>query len=373
MDAAYPVEPSYASAFGEPPPLSTFKNFNARANAYGIDFLIVLGLILLIGFGGVALFSRFAGAFGYELVATPQTSLDRLTDRGVSVLLFFVYYAIFEAIFGATPGKLILHMRVVMTDGRPVTLWAAIVRGVVRIVPDAILSGVPAWLSMRKSPQQQRLGDRWARTVVVDSRDPGIRSPWVVGRFASAALAALVVSVPVLWPLLDVELLPVPPAVVAEDVNLTLADVTAVLGDGYEVGVDNRTEDLGYAEATSASFRAFARSDTGGALALVLVADGRLGDDEEGLRTVLDEYIDAAVGADAVATKEPARAVALGDLGVAQEFGIENEVTSGTALIYRSGRTLIRLMVYDHSGAETGASAVALGGRIEERLGAAQR
>jgi len=83
----------------------------------------------------------------------------------LAVTMPFFYFLLFEWLYGATPGKVLLDMRVVTTDGRPCGLRAAAVRGLLRYV-DGLLIGFVLWLLMRKAPHQ-RLGDRAAGTLVV--------------------------------------------------------------------------------------------------------------------------------------------------------------------------------------------------------------
>jgi len=93
----------------------------------------------------------------------------------LALALPFFYFLIFEWLYGATPGKVLLNMRVVRENGRPCGLRAAAVRGLLRYV-DGLMSGLGLWLLMRKPPHR-RLGDRAAGTLVVDDD-----SPLVAGR-----------------------------------------------------------------------------------------------------------------------------------------------------------------------------------------------
>ncbi len=92
------------------------------------------------------------------------------TAIALAVTMPFFYFLLFEWLYGATPGKVLLDMRVVKADGRPCGLKAAAVRGLLRYV-DGLLLGLGLWLLMRRPPHR-RLGDRAAGTVVVDDRAP---------------------------------------------------------------------------------------------------------------------------------------------------------------------------------------------------------
>jgi len=92
---------------------------------------------------------------------------------GLALTMPFFYFLLFEGLYGATPGKVLLDMRVVKADGRPCGLKAAAVRGLLRYA-DGLLFGFVLWMLMRKPPHL-RLGDRAAGTLVVaDGRaEPG--------------------------------------------------------------------------------------------------------------------------------------------------------------------------------------------------------
>ena len=84
-------------------------------------------------------------------------------------LIVICYFVLLEGIAGATIGKFLTGIRVVNQDGTKLTWSAAIVRNIARIV-DAfpyVLPYLVGAISVWASPIQQRLGDRWANTVVV--------------------------------------------------------------------------------------------------------------------------------------------------------------------------------------------------------------
>lgn len=83
-------------------------------------------------------------------------------------MLFFGYFILFEWLWeGRTPGKRLLGIRVVRDGGFPVDFVSSVIRNVVRILESSLgfyaISGVCALLS----PQNRRLGDMAAGTIVV--------------------------------------------------------------------------------------------------------------------------------------------------------------------------------------------------------------
>jgi uncharacterized RDD family membrane protein YckC len=81
------------------------------------------------------------------------------------------YYAICEALFSATPGKVLNGLRVVSVDDRRLRLWSVLARNALRLVdvlPSAYLLGGFSTLVTQNS---QRLGDLVGGTTVVLKRD----------------------------------------------------------------------------------------------------------------------------------------------------------------------------------------------------------
>jgi uncharacterized RDD family membrane protein YckC len=79
----------------------------------------------------------------------------------------FLYFAVCEGTFGTTLGKRFFGLRVVRAaDGRPCGPFAALIRTVLRVVDNVLLS-LPGVTFIISSPRRQRLGDRAARTLVV--------------------------------------------------------------------------------------------------------------------------------------------------------------------------------------------------------------
>lgn len=90
-------------------------------------------------------------------------------------LIFASYFILFEWLWnGQTPGKRLLKLRVIREDGRPLTLWEAIARNLLRIcdaVPGFVLPVYSVGLIVIfLSNRDQRLGDIFAGTVVIRER-----------------------------------------------------------------------------------------------------------------------------------------------------------------------------------------------------------
>jgi uncharacterized RDD family membrane protein YckC len=143
--------------------------------------------------------------FGAALLKGDIGRLSHTNDVAewvAGAILTFLYFALFEWLYGATVGKAILRMRVVRPSGEPCGLASALVRGLWRYI-DGLFFGLVAYASM-KPFLYQRLGDKAANTVVAHASDPYIqhRRP-VWGFFAAAilyvAIDTLGLSAYLLW------------------------------------------------------------------------------------------------------------------------------------------------------------------------------
>jgi len=127
------------------------------------------------------------GSGGFTSFTTQTT-----VDWPWLALLWVTYYAVLEGLFGATFGKRLTGLRVTDLEGRRIGPQAAIVRNLARlldVLPFAYVLGGILTLATR---QHQRLGDRFAGTIVmpvgaVTSPPP----PSGLGRRRAIGLAAV--------------------------------------------------------------------------------------------------------------------------------------------------------------------------------------
>jgi uncharacterized RDD family membrane protein YckC len=147
------------------------KGFGIRAGAYVIDVVVLWITSIAMSFAIGLVLGIVYIVIGQELVFSEQGV--RALDLLIGLITSTLYFITFEWLYGATPGKLILGMRVIMQDGRNCTLGAACIRAVLRYI-DGLFFGIPAYFSM-KEPLLQRMGDKAAKTVVVSAKDPFIQ------------------------------------------------------------------------------------------------------------------------------------------------------------------------------------------------------
>src|SRR5437870_12304346 len=107
-----------------------------RFLAVAIDHFIQYFSIFLIAW----FFISLSGMGGEGLGDTPGKLLEEMPKWTIAILIlvlfliFAGYFIVFEWLWnGQTPGKRLLKLRVIREDGRPITLWEAIARNLLRI------------------------------------------------------------------------------------------------------------------------------------------------------------------------------------------------------------------------------------------------
>jgi uncharacterized RDD family membrane protein YckC len=131
-----------------------------RAAAFLLDLAFVVLIILAVwGLAG-----------GVNQTAENNTSLTD-PNTGASLVIaiaLLVYFGGLESAWhGSTVGKRLIGLRVAMLDGSPLTGRAVLMRTVGRFFDCSLFSPIVAAVFVWASPHNQRLGDRWGRTIVI--------------------------------------------------------------------------------------------------------------------------------------------------------------------------------------------------------------
>ena len=135
-----------------------------RALAQIIDMLVCYSGALVLSFLILLAFVGFAGL---------KHAAEEMLGASVGFILLVVFAAqwlysfLWEGFTGRSPGKMVLGLRVVLRNGRPIGFAAAGLRNILRAadaLPGGYLVGV---LTMALSPRFQRLGDLAAGTMVI--------------------------------------------------------------------------------------------------------------------------------------------------------------------------------------------------------------
>jgi len=104
-------------------------------------------------------------------------------------VVLFGYFIIFEAAWnGQTPGKKVLGLRVVRDGGYPMDFGASLIRNLIRVGEWILGYYILAAISMVLSPENKRLGDLAAGTIVV--RDARLAKPLDLARNDEPAYAS---------------------------------------------------------------------------------------------------------------------------------------------------------------------------------------
>ncbi len=134
----------------------------SRAMAYAVDVALL---------GAAALVVYFTGSFFISdplELALGLSSLARTLIAAGLFLILWCYWTVFEVVWnGQTLGKRLVRIRVVKSDGSPVTVFSSAVRNLLRVV-DFLPACYPVGLiTMLVDKRHRRLGDLLAGTVLV--------------------------------------------------------------------------------------------------------------------------------------------------------------------------------------------------------------
>jgi uncharacterized RDD family membrane protein YckC len=147
-----------------------------RFLAVAIDhFIQYLSIILIAWF-----FLYISGA-GFESDKSAGDLLSEMPKWTIAImililfLVFSGYFILFEWLWdGQTPGKRLMKLRVIREDGRPITLWEAIARNLLRVFDAAPGFFLPVYsiglIVIFMSNRDQRVGDLFSGTVVIRER-----------------------------------------------------------------------------------------------------------------------------------------------------------------------------------------------------------
>ena len=166
-----------------------------------------LAILFDLSLGGLVLFIFYALSLllGRNMVDDWLTKFSANTFEAVLILLTFGfqwgYFNFFEWLWnGQTPGKRLLHIRVIKMDGSPVSGVDVLLRNLSRPIDTLGPMALVGLLMIFVSRKAQRLGDLMARTLVIhetkidwsifdqleQTSEPGARSVAPIVRLNSA-------------------------------------------------------------------------------------------------------------------------------------------------------------------------------------------
>src|SRR5689334_10586131 len=126
-----------------------------------LQLVVILVLVLIIK------------AYDGSIFADPLSAWVLAIFGLITAVFYWGYYVFFEMLWnGQSPGKRWVGLRVIRSDGMPITLSESLIRNLARLVdflPAAYGIGV---VTMFIDKQSRRLGDLAAGTLVVQDRAP---------------------------------------------------------------------------------------------------------------------------------------------------------------------------------------------------------
>lgn len=130
-------------------------------------------LATLVDYIIIAAFS-VAGWYVISTLLSARGSAGNWLTALVGLLLFALqwgYYVLFEVWWsGQSPGKRLLRLRVVRSDGSPIHLEDSVVRNLIRIIDYLPFNYFVGFVAICTTSRMQRLGDLAAGTIVVRER-----------------------------------------------------------------------------------------------------------------------------------------------------------------------------------------------------------
>ncbi|MEF8848210.1 MAG: RDD family protein [Candidatus Thermoplasmatota archaeon] len=139
-----------------------YSGIGTRAIAQIVDGIIALIIFFTVGSLVSIPFQGFTPT-GFYLTGMPA-----FLFLALSALLLFIYFFILEARRGQTVGKIVTGIKVVREDGSKCDLNSSLIRNILRIV-DGIAVYIVGAILIVQSDKNQRLGDRYANTIVVET------------------------------------------------------------------------------------------------------------------------------------------------------------------------------------------------------------
>lgn len=140
--------------------------FWVRAIAFALDLLVLNVLLVVLLMAGQR--GMYAGLANLDLNFPSQELMLILFELygWVSILLFFGYFAFFQAFGGQTPAKRLLKLRVVSRDRRPLGWPRAMLRTLGYFISGPFLMGL-GFLIAAFHPRKLALHDLLAGTEVI--------------------------------------------------------------------------------------------------------------------------------------------------------------------------------------------------------------
>ena len=135
-----------------------YASLGLRSGAYFVDLILIVGATCLL-----------TKIEGWPIVSPEMMISNFISEQNWAYFaIYLTYFVLTEWLFGASAGKFIMGLGVVMDGGERISLWSAVVRNLVGFVErmPQVAFTVTLWMIIL-GPRRQRMGDILARTFVV--------------------------------------------------------------------------------------------------------------------------------------------------------------------------------------------------------------
>lgn len=116
----------------------------------------------------------YAATFAYVMYFGEDDEEGGKTVKGflgmVVPIAWFLYFVVIETINEATIGHQAFNLSVKTINRKPITLKQSLKRHLLDPI-DILMFGIPARIAIKNSDKHQRLGDMWAKTIMIDLED----------------------------------------------------------------------------------------------------------------------------------------------------------------------------------------------------------
>jgi len=83
---------------------------------------------------------------------------------------WFLYLIVIESVFNATVGHFVLGLKVIRTDYGRIDVIHSLKRHLIDPI-DFSFFGIPAMICIKNTELNQRLGDLWAKTIIINDKE----------------------------------------------------------------------------------------------------------------------------------------------------------------------------------------------------------
>jgi uncharacterized RDD family membrane protein YckC len=136
-----------------------YSSLATRISAFLIDLVLIVAILMItLLLGAVLGLYTISSFLEFRTFASAWLMF--------ALVIQLLYFTIFESLFRASPGKMIVKVKVLNEDLSEVDFLGAFTRNVVRFLDMALLY-IPSVVMIPLTKKKQRIGDYIARTVVV--------------------------------------------------------------------------------------------------------------------------------------------------------------------------------------------------------------